>query len=324
MRAAIAAVLMTFGSLNCHAGDGSASMDAMAWLKKIAAASRHANYHGTFIYQRGNNQMETSRIVHIVDAGGEYEKLETLDGPPREIIRNNDNVTCYLPESRTVVIEKRGARRFPAMLPDQLSGIADNYVVKKGEQSRVAGYDCQIIELEPRDNLRYGHRYCAERTSGLLLRARIYNENNQMIESFAFSQLAIGAGVSRDMLKSRYSGISQSWRVDKSALDHKDVSADSGWTLKNQPVGFKKLTEMKRSIAGRTSAVSHIVYSDGLAAVSVFIEPLPKSPPPFGPTFQGAVNIFVRSQADQMVTVVGEAPARTVRQIAESLNSRDP
>ena len=93
--------------------------------------------------------------------------------------------------------------------------------------------------------------------------------------------------------------------------------------LKNRPAGFKKLTEMKRSIAGRSTQVSHIVYSDGLAAVSVFIEPLPKSPPPAGPTYQGAVNIYVRPQADQMLTVVGETPARTVKQIAESLSPRE-
>ncbi len=323
MRAVLPAFLILLGAANCGAADNSATADAMAWLKKIATASRHINYHGTFVYQHGNNQVETSRISHFVDASGEYERLETLDGPRREIIRNNNNVTCYLPESKTVVIEKRAARRFPAMLPEQLSGIAENYVVKKGEQSRVAGYDCQIIALEPRDNLRYGHKFCAELTTGLPLRARMLNDKNEMVESFAFTQLSIGAGVSKDMLKSRYAGISQTWRVDKSALEQTETSVDTGWSLKNQPAGFRKLTEMKRMIAGRATTVSHIVYSDGLAAVSVFIEPMPKSPPPLGPTYQGAVNIYVKSQADHMVTVVGETPARTVKQIAESLSSRE-
>ena len=323
MRAALPALLILLGSAPCGAADTGATSDAMAWLKKIASASRNINYAGTFVYQRGNNLVETSRISHFVDATGEYERLETLDGPRREIIRNNNNVTCYLPDSKTVVIEKRAARRFPAMLPEQLSGIAENYVVKKGEQGRVAGYDCQVIALEPRDNLRYGHKFCAELTTGLPLRARMLNDNNETVESFGFTQLTIGAGVSKDMLKSRYAGVSQTWRVDKSALEQTETSVDTGWSLKNQPAGFKKLTEMKRMIAGRATTVSHIVYSDGLAAVSVFIEPLPKSPPPTGPTYQGAVNIYVKSQADQMVTVVGETPARTVKQIAESLSSRE-
>ncbi len=174
MRAAVPALL----ALLCGVGAtglvaAETGGDAMTWLKKIAAASRQINYAGTFVYQHGR-QMETSRIAHMADANGEYEKLETLDGPPREIIRNNENVTCYLPDSKTVIIEKRTARQFPALLPEQLSGIADNYVVTKGEQDRVAGHDCQVIALEPRDNLRYGHKYCADLASGLALRARTF------------------------------------------------------------------------------------------------------------------------------------------------------
>ena len=101
LRPAVLVVLVLLGAIGC-AGSSAAenSADAMTWLKKIATASRQLNYAGTFVYQHGH-QMETSRIAHIADAGGEREKLETLDGPPREIIRNNENVTCYLPDSRT-------------------------------------------------------------------------------------------------------------------------------------------------------------------------------------------------------------------------------
>ena len=320
-RAVLPAYLALLGSISCAGADSGTPSDAMAWLNKIAAASRQINYAGTFVYQH-DNKVETSRISHFVDASGEYERLETLDGPPREIIRNNDNVTCYQPENKIVVIEKRAGRTFPALLPEQLSGIADNYVVKKGALSRVAGFACQIISLEPRDNLRYGHKFCADLTTGLPLRAGVYSDKNEMVESFAFTQLTIGHGVSKDMLKSRYAGKSQTWRVDKSALERKEVSGNTGWVLKNQPAGFKKLTEMRRLITGRSAPVAHMVYSDGLAAVSIFIEALPKSPPPPGPTYQGAVNIYVKSQGDQMVTVVGETPARTVKQIAESLSDR--
>ena len=314
---------LALGGIGC-AGQVAADTggDAMAWLKKIAAASRQINYAGTFVYQHGR-QVETSRIAHWADASGEYEKLETLDGPPREIMRNNDNVACYLPDSKTVVIEKRSTRQFPVLLPEQLSGISDNYVAKKGDQGRVAGFDCQVIVLEPTDNLRYGHKFCAELVTGLPLLARTFNERNELVDSFAFTQITIGSGVSKNMLKSRYAAISQTWRTDKTALERNETLADTGWVLKNQPAGFRKLTEMKRSIAGRAMQIEHIVYTDGLAAVSVFIEPMPKSPPLAGPTYQGAVNIYVKSQANRMVTVVGEAPARTVKQIAESLGPRE-
>jgi negative regulator of sigma E activity len=146
---------------------------------------------------------------------------------------------------------------------------------------------------------------------------------SEMVESFAFTQLLLGNAVTKDMLKSTYASKSQDWRVDRSMLDGGDMTGDSGWTLKNQPAGFRKVMEMRRAIAGR-APVSHLVYSDGLAAISVFIEPMPKAPPAAGPlAYQGSVNIYVRPQAEQMLTVVGETPARTVRQVAESLTPRE-
>ena len=298
------------------------SQDGVALLKKMASASRRLNYSGTFVYQHAG-QNETSRIVHFVNpAGGEFEKLETLDGPAREVIRTNDQVTCYLPDTKTVLIEKRSTRRFPALLPEQLSGVADNYVVSVTGMDRVAGYDCRVVLLEPKDKLRYGHQFCAEAGSGLPLRSRTLSEKNQLLEAFAFTELRIGGSFSRDQVRSRYAARSKEWKVDHSALAITDVPADTGWSLTRQPTGFKKLTELKRSIAGRAGMVSHIVYSDGLAAVSVFIEPLPKARPARSLSHQGAVNIYIRPIADHMVTVLGEAPAATVMQIANSLEFR--
>ena len=298
------------------------SQDGLALLKQMASASRRLNYSGTFVYQHAG-QNETSRIVHFVNpAGGEFEKLETLDGPAREVIRTNDHVTCYLPDSKTVLIEKRSSRRFPALLPEQLSGVADNYVVSVTGMDRVAGYDCRVVLLEPKDKLRYGHQFCAEAGSGLPLRSRTLSEKKQLLEAFAFTELKIGGSFSRDQVRSRYAARSKEWKVDHSALAITDVPADTGWSLTRQPTGFKKLTELKRSIAGRAGMVSHIVYSDGLAAVSVFIEPLPKARPARSLSHQGAVNIYIRPIADHMVTVLGEAPAATVMQIANSLEFR--
>lgn len=301
---------------------GKPQEDGVAWLQKMAKASRQLNYSGTFVYRHANRS-ETSRIVHFVNpAGGEFEKLETLDGPAREVIRTNDQVVCYLPESKTVLIEKRGKRRFPALLPDRMTGVSENYVVRVDGVDRVAGHDCQVIVLEPRDKLRYGRHFCADTVSGLPLRARTFNEKKEQLESFAFTDLTIGGSFNRDRVRSRFAAKSRDWKVDHSGYPTSEVAADTGWTLTQQPTGFRKLTEFKRSIAGRNFMVSHIVYSDGLAAVSVFIEPLPKARIARSLSHQGAVNIYTRPVADHMVTVLGEAPAATVMQIANSLEFR--
>lgn len=298
--------------------------DALQWLKKMAAASRQFNYSGTFVYQYGN-QTETSRVVHFVNsAGGEFERLETLDGPPREVIRSNDQIVCYLPSARTVLVEQRSGRGFPKLLPETLAGIPENYDVRKEQQDRIAGHDCVWIAIMPRDSLRYGRRFCAEVSSGLPLRARTVNEKNETVESFAFTQIRLGGRFSRDKVRSRYADKArvQNWRVDRSALNAAaETPADTGWVVNNQPVGFKKTMEVKRSLAGRAAPVSHIVFSDGLTAVSVFIEPASK-PGAQSLSHQGAVNIYTRPYGSHLVTVLGEAPAATVMQIANSLELR--
>ncbi|HKU69797.1 MAG TPA: MucB/RseB C-terminal domain-containing protein [Burkholderiales bacterium] len=303
------------------AAETGTSEDGMAWLRKMATASRQLNYNGTFVYRHAT-QTETSRVVHYVNhAGGEFEKMETVDGPAHEVIRTNDQVICYLPETKTVLIEKRGKRRFPMLLPEQLTGLADNYTISVTGSERVADHECRVILLTPKDKMRYGHRFCAEVGSGLPLRARTLSEKNEPLESFAFTELNIGGSFNRDRVKSRYAAKSKDWKVDHSAFSIAETPADTGWTLTNQPAGFRKMTELTRSFAGRPK-VSHIVYSDGLAAVSVFIEPMPRARPAQSLSHQGAVHIYTRTVSDYMVTVLGETPAATVVQIANSLELR--
>jgi sigma-E factor negative regulatory protein RseB len=307
-----------------RSADGTSHEDALGWLKKMASASRQQNYSGTIVYQHGNH-VETSRVVHYVNqAGGEFEKLEALDGPPREVVRSNDQVICYLPNTKTVLIEERnrGARNFPALVPETLNGIGESYKVRKEGVDRVAGYDCQWIALAPRDNLRYGRRFCAELTSALPLRAHTVNDKGDPVESFAFTQLTLGGTFSRDKVKSKFANRSrtQNWRIERSAPSlAPPTPADTGWVLTSPLPGFKKLMEAKRSMGGRSGAVSQIVLSDGLAAVSIFIEPMPQTQPAQSLSHQGAVNIYKRPYGNHVVTVLGEAPASTIMQIANSL-----
>ena len=323
MKSLLPALLIGFCAAGPASGADTESQEGLAWLKKMASASRQLNYVGTFVY-RNSRQGETSRIAHFMNqGGGEFEKLETLDGPPREIIRTNDQVTCYLPNSKTVLIERRIPRRFPAMLPEQLTGVPESYAVRVEGMDRVAGHQCQVIVLEPRDSLRYGHSFCAELKSGLPLRASSINEKKEALESFAFTELTIGRDFSRDLVKSRYAAKAKDWKVDRSAIPVAETAADTGWSLSNPLKGFRKMTEFKRSIAGRSGTVAHIVYSDGLAAISVFIEPMP-GPRAGGPhlphlSHQGAVNIYTRQAEGYMVTALGEAPAKTVMDLAKSL-----
>ncbi|SCX89478.1 sigma E regulatory protein, MucB/RseB [Nitrosospira sp. Nl5] len=300
----------------------SSSTEVLNWLQKIAAAPRNYNYTGTFVYSSGNH-IETSRIIHMVDDAGEHEKTEVLDGAPREIIRNNDEMRCYLPESKTVVTEKRWLQTvFPALLPQPLTNLDDSYIVKKGGQERVSGYACQVIELVPRDDKRYGHKWWVDPHTGLLLKAAVMDKD-RVVEQFVFTQLKIGGEIDKELLKSDYSAKAADWRTTN-LVSSTIGSGKLGWKVQDAPQGFKKIIEMKRNLSAKSLPVSHIALSDGLAAVSVFIEPLSKhSFPPidgFSPS-QGAINIYIRTVADNVVTTVGEVPPATVMQIGNSVIS---
>lgn len=291
-------------------------------LEKMAEASTKANYSGTFMFQHGG-QVETSRIAHFVNpAGGVLERLETLDGPAREVIRTNDQVTCYLPGIKTVLVDPRGSRQFPIRV-EQIQEIIQHYKVVKGGQDRVAGHECQWVALVPRDALRYTRRFCSEINTGLPLRARASDDKDVTLESFAFSTLTLDKSFRRELVQSKYAAISarQGWRVDRSALTAGD-SGDSGWVVHNQPAGFRKLMELRRSMPGKTGSVSHLVFSDGLAAVSIFIEPAVTPERKQMLRHQGAVHIYSRAVAGHTVTVLGETPAETVMQFARSLEPR--
>jgi sigma-E factor negative regulatory protein RseB len=309
------------------AGDAGNASDALAWLKKMAASSRQLNYTGTIVYQH-RNHIETSRVVHYVNpAGGEFEKLETLDGPPREVIRSNEQVLCYLPGAKTVLIEERNrsARNFPALVPEQLGGVGESYTVRKGEVDRVAGHDCQWISLEPHDAMRYGRRFCADLSSALPLRAQTLSEKGDPLESFAFSQITLGGNFKRENVKSKWADRSktQNWRIERSGYNAvTSTPGDTGWVVTTQVPGFRKLMEARRSIGGRSGSVSQIVLSDGLSAISVFIEPSHRESRSPSLWQQGAVNIYTRQQGNHTVTVLGEAPATTLMQISNSVEQK--
>lgn len=299
--------------------------DIQNTLRRVQSAAQKLNYSGIFVYQQAN-QIRTSRIMHGVDSQGEIEKLEILDGKPREYIRRNDEVSCYLPENKTIQIEKSVTQEvFPALLSQNFLSLPDFYSVKKAEFSRVAGNECQILSFEPKDNLRYGYRLCMDRTSGLLLRAQTVNSRNEVIEQIAFTQISIG-DIDKSRIKSSFPNVSQ-WHVENLTVQ---ANVNSGWSVKLPPPGFKKTREMKRLIpisasangaassSAKANEVVQIIFSDGLSAISVFIEPDTASRTE-GSLQQGAMTLMGRRQGEFWLTVVGEVPFAAIKQVMNSI-----
>lgn len=299
--------------------------EAAGLLIRTQSAAHALNYAGTFVYQQGN-QVRTSRITHIVDGKIESEKLEILDGKPREYIRHGDEITYYVPEAKTLVIEKRVSQEvFPAILAASPVELTEFYTIRKAANGRVAGFECQSVLLAPKDRLRYGYRLCMEKASGLLLRAQTLNQGGEVIEQIAFTQIAIG-NIDRRSAKPSYANTS-GWHTENSIAAQ---ATNSGWVVKNMPLGFKKIQELKRLVSDAPAAnaapiapagrreIIQIVYSDGLSAISVFVEPGTQSRTE-GFLQQGAMNIVGKRQGDFWLTIVGEVPAAAITQVASSI-----
>jgi sigma-E factor negative regulatory protein RseB len=200
-----------------------------------------------------------------------------------------------------------------------VTALARHYDITLGEKTRIANHECQAVVLTPRDNLRYGYRLYADTNSGMLLRAVTVDAAGEPVEQFTFTELVIGR-VTRDMVKARFA--SRDWRVEDAGASPAKLA---GWGLSAELPGFEKVIELKRRL-GESRSAGQVVYSDGLAAVSVFIESLEGRSDPVrtGLASMGAIHIYTREVANHMVTVVGEAPAASVQRIANAVEYRRP
>jgi sigma-E factor negative regulatory protein RseB len=292
--------------------------DALAWFNRLVVSSQRLSYTGTFVYQQGDTS-ETARIAHRVDAQGVRERVEVLDGSPREIIQAGGEVECFLPETMTLKIEKwAGERSLLPVLPTS-ANISEFYTLRKADRERISGFEAQTLVLEPRDGMRYGHKFWADSASGMILKAQTLNAQGEVIEQLMFTQLQVGGVIPPERLTPRYSRRTQDWRIEESAAHPADLGQD-GWSLVGLPAGYATMVQLKRSI-GHTQAVGQIVLSDGLSSVSVFIEPqaAAPNPAPFGASRAGAFSVYKRKLEPYVITAVGEAPEESVRTIAESL-----
>jgi sigma-E factor negative regulatory protein RseB len=293
--------------------------DDSIWLKKMALAAHKTDYSGTFIYQSGN-YVETSRITHIFDGENEHERLEGLDGERSEIIRKNGQVWCYLGDRMVLAAKQEGARTFPALLPEQLSLLAENYVTRTGEEIRVAGLQAHSIIFQPKDKMRYAHKMWAQSNTGLLLKAVVLDEHNRVIEQYAFTQLKIGGEIDRKWLLEIKAAEKLAAEKTENNVNVRSTPNESGWLVYALPAGFKKIAEVTRRMRENQSPVIHLVYSDGLAGISVFIEKLrDKSDVKAGLYSKGVIQVYSKILDENLLTVVGEVPARTVMQVADSV-----
>jgi len=258
--------------------------------------------------------------VHVTEKDSEYEKLESMDGPKHEIIRHHGQVWLFGNHKMVQADSQQTKIRFPALLPDQLSTLSENYQVKEAGTGRVAGYNTQVILFQPKDNLRYSHKIWVHTDSGLLLKSEVLNDKNQVVEQYTFTQLKIGSEVDRSwIVSSNAMGATIKDKV-KPSLNSTSKNVNSGWVADALPSGFKKTMEILRPMHGKHAPVLQMVFTDGLSAISIFIEPADSDEDDNeGLSSRGAVNLYHKVVNKTLLNVVGEVPSLTVMQVLDSV-----
>lgn len=304
-------------------GEQAETGEVRSWLMRIHEAAGRRNFQGTFVVSAAG-MVSSTRIVHYCEGNNRVERTDALDGQIRRVLLHNDVVHTLWPSSRVVSIEQRnGLASFPALLQGGADmRFAEHYRLQPLGADRVAGHEAIVLEVKPRDEHRFGYRLWVEKDSALLLRADVLGGRDEVLESAAFSDLAINIRPQPDALLLPLRKL-DGWRVLRPAVVRAQLGAE-GWSMRVSLPGFREIGCMKRPIepAGDTAAaqVLQSVWSDGLTYVSVFIEPYQaeRHTRPMQ-TAIGATHTLMQRQGDWWVTVMGEVPAATLRRFAAAL-----
>lgn len=292
------------------------------WLKKMHHAAHTLNYEGTFVYGQ-KDQLSSMRIIHSASNKEEKERLVSMDGSGREVIRKGDSVKCILPDTKTVVVEKsRPTSQFPPMFPTSIKRLTPNYDFKVVDGNRVAGRQTKKIVITPKDNMRYGHHLWVDNETGLLLKTHLLNEKANKLEQFMFTQINFFDQIPGSWLMPAVSGKDFDWYEAKTPKSD-NVKKKSNWEVTSLPTGFIADMQRKHMTPSNSMPVDHMVFSDGLSSISVFIEKdINNKDYLVGSSHMGAVHAHGRKINNHHVTVVGEAPLLSIKMISQSVQKK--
>ena len=295
------------------------------WLQRLQLASRRRAYMGTFVVSVGSD-MASARIWHVCDGEQQMERVETLTGAPRSTFRRNDQVLTFFPDSRVAVAERRESfGLFPNLLQSGDASIARFYSLLAAGHERVAGFEADVVQLRPRDKLRFAYKIWTEKKTGLVVKLQTLDVHGQVLEQAAFSELQLDAPVSMARLSQMMSN-TDGYQVETPDLV-KTTAAAEGWALKAPVPGFQPMSGYRRSVAstaeGRHDSTLQWIFSDGLATVSLFLEDFdPRRHGQPGAQALGATHTLTRRIGDWWLTAVGEVPPQTLQVFAQALERR--
>lgn len=306
---------------------GGSGDDALAWLQRIQDAAQSRNYKGVFAVSRGG-VISSTRVTHFCEGRERYERVEALSGPAHVQYRHNDQqVTVWQADRLAVVGARDPVPDFPALSPLLSPRLLEHYDVQKTGTDRIAGLDAEVYLLKPRDQDRFAQRLWAERETGLLLRGDVLGPRSEVLESTSFTELSLASrshGAADTVLKpmKRLDGL----RVLSAPVVKTQLEAEGWWLKRGGVPGFQLVSCSRRPLDAAHDDPAQValqaVFTDGLAGVSVFIEPHDPKRHKAMRTVLGATHSLTTRRGDWWVTLVGEVPLATLQQFESQLERR--
>lgn len=290
------------------------------WINKMTDSSHRGNYQGTFVFWR-DQKLEAMRVAHGSKNGHIWVSLKSLNGEPRELIHVNGEVTSILPGKRLVSInEMTSGLPFHPDLPKDIEQLNKHYQLSLSGEGRIAEHDTQIVLVEPKDNYRYGFKYWLDKETGMMLRCDVINKKHIVLEHMMFTEFKYLNSPPEDSFKR--TKIPQGYSIIKQN-ETQQLKAGNNWFAGQLPKGFMLTKNILKPMHKKQASVQQLVFSDGLASVSVFIDRNVTRPHNLdGHTTMGSVNAYGRMLDQHQITAIGEVPEDTVKMIAESIRHR--
>jgi sigma-E factor negative regulatory protein RseB len=301
-----------------------AAEEPQKWLERVNHALTTLNYDGVFSHWQGG-RVETLRIIHRVQGGAVKERLVSLDSSGREFIRTGTELACYLPDQRTVLVERQpAASLLLGSLPTFDAASAEYYDIKAVRRTRLLGRRAQVIAVTPKDEFRYGYRLWIDEATGTPLRTELCNGQGQIIEQVVFASISWPSRIPDSAFKPDIATDGFVWLREQSG-PIMSSSAQVIWSAIRLPPGFHLSVRAAQNMPGLADPVDHLVFTDGIASVSVFVEPRTHADHALSGSAQvGSASTFATIINGHPVTAVGEVPPQTVQFIANSVTEQRP
>jgi sigma-E factor negative regulatory protein RseB len=264
------------------------------------------------------------RIIHRVQDGTVSERLASLDGSGREFIRTGANLACYLPDKRTVLVEQRPGQEPLVGFPQVNDETANFYQLREEGRTRLNRRDTHIISVSPKDDYRYGYRLWIDDSTAMPLKTQLCDQQGHIIEQIVFANLTLSSHIPDAAFKPEVSTEGFQW-LRNDPLPAPPANAALAWNAMRLPPGFRMALRSAQALPGSAGPVDHIVFTDGFASVSVFVEvqhaggaqpSVPQS------ATVGSSSAFSTVVDGHKITAVGEVPPQTVQFIATQVKAQ--